>query len=121
MKKIIFILTIMLCSIAGKAQIATQNSNALDNIYVGVTGGVSTPLDFNSVFPLNPNAGIVVGKDLTPYFGFNVEGIAILNDNHFSDIKTSVKATNVGVNGIVNLSNVLFGYKGTPRVFEVST
>ena len=121
MKKIIFILTIMLCSIAGKAQIATQNSNALDNIYVGVTGGVSTPLDFNSVFPLNPNAGIVVGKNLTPYFGFNVEGIAILNDNHFSDIKTSVKATNVGVNGIVNLSNVFFGYKGTPRVFEVST
>jgi hypothetical protein len=111
----------MLCSIAGKAQIATQNSNALDNIYVGVTGGVSTPLDFNSIFPLNTNAGVVIGKDFTPFFGLNVEGLAFLNDNHFSDAKTAVKATNLSLNGVVNLNNVFFGYKGTPRVFEIST
>lgn len=121
MKKIIFVLTLMLCSIAGKAQIATQNSNALDNIYVGVTGGVSTPLDFNSIFPFNTNAGVVIGKDFTPFFGLNVEGLAFLNDNHFSDAKTAVKATNLSLNGVVNLNNVFFGYKGTPRVFEVST
>ena len=35
--------------------------------------------------------------------------------------KTSVKATNVGINGLFNLSNIFGGYKGTPRAFEVST
>lgn len=101
------------------AQIATQNSNALDNVYVGVTGGVSTPLDFNSVFPLNANAGLVIGKEFNPYVGMNVEGLVMFNDNHFADAKTFVKATNVGVNGTLNLSNAFAGYKGTPRAVEL--
>lgn len=104
-----------------KAQIATENSNALDNISIGVTGGVSTPLDFNSIFPLNTNVGLKIAKDFTPAFGVEAEGIAFLNDNHFSDIKTAVKATNVGLSGVFNLSNIFGGYKGTPRVFEVKT
>lgn len=121
MKKIIFILTVMLCSITASAQIATENSNALDNISVGVTAGVSTPLDFNSVFPLNTNVGLKLQKNFTPVFGLQAEGIAVLNDNHFSDLNTSVKATNVGLNGVFNLSNIFKGYNGTPRIFEVST
>jgi hypothetical protein len=60
-------------------------------------------------------------KDFTTAFGVQFEGLAVLNDNHFSDIKTSVKATNVGVNGLFNLSNIFGGYQGTPRTFEVST
>lgn len=120
MKKIL--MTFMLCFgvLFANAQIATQNSNALDNIGVGVTGGVSTPLDFNSVFPLNPNVGLKIMKDITPVLGLQVEGLAILNDNHFTDIKTSVKATNVGLNGVINLPNMFSGYKGSPRVFETS-
>lgn len=103
------------------AQIATQNSNAFDNVSVGVTAGVSTPLDFNSVFPLNTNVGVKLQKDFTTVFGVQVEGIAVLNDNHFNNIKTAVKATNVGANGVFNLSNIFAGYNGTPRFFEVST
>ena len=106
--------------VSANAQIATENSNALDNIGVGITAGASTPLDFNSVFPVNPNVGLKVTKDFTPVIGIQVEGLAILNDNHFTDIKTVVKATNVGLNGALNLSNLLWGYKGTPRAFEVS-
>jgi hypothetical protein len=105
---------------SANAQIATENSNALDNIGLGVTVGASTPLDFNSVFPLNPNVGLKVTKDVTPTLGFQLEGLAILNDNHFTDIKTSVKATNVGLNGVVNLTNLVNGYKGTPRTLELS-
>jgi len=100
------------------AQIATQNSNALDNIYVGVTGGVSTPLDFNSVFPLNVNAGLVIGKEFNPYVGMNIEGLAMFNNNHFDNAETFVKAVNVGLNGTLNLSNTFAGYKGTPRAVE---
>ena len=120
MKKILFMFALMLGVVSANAQIATENSNALDNISFGITAGVSTPLDFNSVFPLNTNVGLKVQKDLTSTFGFQLEGLAILNDNHFSDIKTAVKATNVGLNGAVNLNNLFNGYRGTPRVFEVS-
>lgn len=111
---------LMLGVVSANAQIATENSNALDNISVGITAGVSTPLDFNSIFPVNPNVGIKLQKDFTPAIGLQVEGLAILNDNHFSDIKTAVKATNVGANGVFNLSNIFCGYKGTPRTFELS-
>ena len=121
MKKIILMFALLISAVMSNAQTAIQTSNALDNISIGITGGVSTPLDFNSVFPLNTNVGLKITKDITPVIGFQIEGLAVLNDNHFNDLKTAVKATNVGLNGALNLSNFLFGYKGTPRVFEVST
>ena len=121
MKKFILMLALFSAVLGANAQIATQNANALDNISVGVTAGASTPLDFNSVFPLNTNVGLKVQKDFTTAFGVQLEGLAVLNDNHFTDIKTSVKATNVGINGLFNLSNIFGGYQGAPRTFEVST
>ena len=121
MKKILLMLALFSAVVTANAQIATENSNAFDNVGVGITAGVSTPLDFNSVFPLNTNVGLKITKDITPVIGFQIEGLAVLNDNHFSDLKTAVKATNVGLNGALNLSNLFWGYKGTPRVFEVST
>jgi len=122
MKKFILTLVIAFMMIfTANAQIATEKSNALDNINIGVTAGVSTPLDFNSIFPLNTNVGVKIGKNFTPVFGIQAEGIAFLNDNHFSDINTTVKATNVGGNLVFNLSNIFGGYNGTPRVFEIST
>lgn len=121
MKKIILMFTLLMSVLMVNAQKAIQTSNALDNISIGITGGVSTPLDFNSMFPLNTNFGLKAQKNFTPYFGVQLEAVAFLNDNHFSNAKTFIKATNLGVNGIFNLSNIFFGYKGQPRVFEVST
>ena len=120
MKKFILMALLSATVLSANAQIATENSNALDNISVGVTAGVSTPLDFNSVFPLNTNVGLKIQKDFSPVFGLQAEGLAVLNDNHFTDIKTVVKATNVGLNAAFNLSNIFKGYRGTPRNFEVS-
>ena len=120
MKKILLMLALFSAVVTANAQTATENSNAFDNVGVGVTAGVSTPLDFNSGCPLNTNWGLKITKDITPVIGFQIEGLAVLNDNHFSDLKTAVKATNVGLNGALNLSNFFWGYKGTPRVFEVS-
>lgn len=120
MKKFLSMFALMLGVVSANAQIATQNSNVFDNVSIGVTAGVSTPLDFNSMFPLNTNVGIKLQKDFSPAFGLQAEGLAILNDNHFSDLKTAVKATNVGINGVLNLNNAIWGYKGSPRVFEVS-
>lgn len=121
MKKLFLMLALFSAVMSANAQIATENSNALDNISLGITVGASTPLDFNSIFPLNPNVGLKIQKAFTPAFAIQAEGLAILNDNHFTDIKTAVKATNVGANAVFNLSNIFGGYNGTPRTFEVST
>lgn len=121
MKKFMLMFALMVSAVlSANAQIATENSKLLDNTSVGVTVGASTPLDFNSVFALNPNVGVKLQKDFTPVVGLQIEGLAILNDNHFSKVKTTVKATNVGANGVVNLSNAIWGYKGTPRTLEIS-
>ena len=134
-----FILTMViafLMAFTANAQIATENSKILDNTYVGVEAGVTTPLNFNSVFPLNTVAGIKIGKELTPVFGLEVEGMIGFGDNiygyggpdydaynlhEWGHINKFVKTTNVGLNGVINWSNLLFGYNGTPRFFEVKT
>lgn len=141
MKKFIFTLAIaMMAIISVNAQTATEVSKVLDNTYVGVEAGVSTPLNFNSMFPVNPAVGVKLGKEFTPVFGLEVEGVAILSDNFYRDgvngsipaagafnvhkagsVNTFVKATNVGLNGVINWSNLLLGYQGTPRFFEVKT
>ena len=122
MKKFILMMALMFSAVMGaNAQTALETQKLFDNTSIGVVVGATTPLDFNSVFPLNTVAGLKLGKDFTPVFGVEAEGLAILNDNHFADIKTVVKATNVGLNGVTNLSNLFGDYTGAPRAFEVKT
>ena len=128
MRKFIFMLVaFMMMTIGASAQIAREIQNKpLDNVSVSVQGGVSTPLDLNGVFPLNAMAGLRLTKEFTPVFGAEVEGNVWFGDNHFNrtwdyytpEVKTFVKATNVGLNGTVNLTNLFFRYRGAPRVFE---
>ena len=47
MKKILLMLALFSAVVTANAQIATENSNAFDNVGAGITAGVSTPLDFN--------------------------------------------------------------------------
>lgn len=121
MKKFIFIMSLLftLCSFT-YAQTAYEKSKVLDNVSIGVVGGATTPLDFNSVFPLNGVAGIKLQKDFTPVVGVNVEGLASFGDNHYGNASTVVRSINTSLNGVLNLSNLLCDYKGSPRKFEVS-
>jgi outer membrane protein OmpA-like peptidoglycan-associated protein len=118
MKKILFMIALMVGMVSANAQIATQNSNALDNIGLGGTVGVTTPLDLNSMFPVNTTFGLVATKGITPAFGLQLEAITALNDNHFADAKTAFKSINIGLNGSFNIPNIFLGYNGKPRVFE---
>lgn len=121
MKKFVLMFALMVSAVMGaNAQIATENSNALDNIGLGVTAGVTTPLDFNSMFPINTTFGVVATKGITPVLGTQLEVTTTLGDNHFADVKTAFKGLNVGLNGSVNLPNLFLGYNGTPRAFETS-
>ena len=141
MKKFILTLAIVLmAAVSASAQVATENAKIFDNTYVGIEAGVATPLNFNSVFPVNPTVGVKIGKELTPVFGLEIEGLAVFGDNFYrygvngsiptegafnvhknGSVNTFVKATNVGLNGVINWSNLLFGYKGAPRFFEVKS
>ena len=141
MKKFILMLVVMFTTMLSvNAQVATENAKFFDNTYVGVEIGATTPFNFNSWFPVNPVAGIKVGKELTPVFGLEVEGTAVFGDNIYrrgfsasipavgsfnmhknGSTNTFFKATTVGLNGVINLSNLVLGYKGTPRTFEMKT
>ena len=123
MKKFIFMMVAMFATIGMKAQIATENTKLFDNIYVGVVGGGYTNLTFDDMFPLNSAAGIKLGKDLTPAVALEAEGLAFFGNNNFNpfSVNTVVKATNLSGNLVLNWSNILFGYNGMPRTFEVKT
>ena len=123
MKKFLMMMALMLSlMLSVNAQTAIETPKILDNVYVGVEAGATTPLNFVQPFKnVNPVAGVVLGKDLTPVFGVQAEGMTWFQDHNFANSKTAFKAINVGVNGTVNLSNLFLGYNGTPRKFEVTT
>lgn len=102
------------------AQTAIETPKFFDNWYVGVNAGATTNLEFNKVFPVNATVGAVLGKEFTPVFGAQLEGVTWLGDANFANSHTAFKAIDLGVNGTVNFSNLFFGYLGTPRKFEVS-
>lgn len=123
MRKIIFsFVIIMMTVLSVNAQTAIETPKFFDNMYFGIHGGATTPLDCRDVFPVNGVAGITLGKNLTPVFGVEFEGNAWFNDNHFvRSSHTFVKATNVSMDGTVNLTNLFGKYKGVPRKVELKT
>lgn len=127
MKKFIFIFAALFTMLTtSNAQIAIETPKFLDNTYMGLGVGVSSPLTFNSVFPLNTSFNLKAGKDFSPVFGAQIEGSFIMGDNwgyhHTSCLSnTFFRGTNVALLGTVNISNLLAGYKGVPRTFELST
>lgn len=122
MKKFILMFALMISAFVGvNAQTAIETPKVLDNVYVGANVGATTPLTFNSVFPLNTTVGLTLGKNWTPIFGTEVQSGIVLNDNGFGiNSNTFVKAINTGVNGTINLTNLFLGYNPN-KVFEMQT
>lgn len=123
MKKFLMMMALMLSLVLSvNAQTAIETPKFLDNVYVGVEAGATTPLNFVQPFKnINQVAGVVLGKDLTPVFGVQAEGMTWFQDHNFANSHTAFKAINVGLNGTVNLSNLFLEYNGAPRKFEVTT
>lgn len=120
MKKILMTFILCLSALFASAQIATENSKPLDNLGIGATFGASTPLDLDAMFPVNTTLGIMVTKDITPVLGTQLEFTTALNDNHIGFANTTFKYMNLGLNGTLNISNIIGDYIGRPRSFEVS-
>ncbi len=122
MKKLVLSFAAAALAVSASAQTVTE-SKTFDNWYIGINGGVQTKTT-NEAWTknLNPNAGLRIGRWITPVVGFAVEGNAYFNDHcsHFMpQSKTVVRYMNAGVIGTVNLNNWFAGYKGEPRAFEV--
>ena len=130
MKKSILALAVLALGYgSANAQTGLEKAKFLDNWYLGAKIGVSTPLTFNHTFPLNPNFGFKLGKNFSPVFGANIEGLANFGDNRFVteipdnlvlNSKTAVKSFNIGLNGTINWTNLFLGYNEN-KVFELGS
>ena len=130
MKK--FILTMLLALTAVFSVNAQTQSNYagsskfMDNISVGVVGGVETNLNQWN-WPQGAVAGIVINKEITPVFGVTLEGttginnITNWNNGYRTSCSNAFDTWSVMIAGRVNLTNAIWKYNGKPRKFEVET
>lgn len=120
MKKLFLMLLVGAMTASVSAQTVVE-SKTLDNIYIGVNGGLATKTTGHSwLSDLNPNLGVRLGRNFTPVFGFALESNVYFSNKPYPSIKTFVRSINTSLLGTVNLSNWFGGYKGEPRFFEVS-
>ena len=119
MKKMILWIAAAAMAMTATAQ-TVEGSKGLDNIYFGINGGVATKATgVKWLDNLNGNAGVRLGKWITPSFGLAIDGTAYFNNKPYIETGTIVKATNVSLLGTVNFTNLFGGYPGEPRCFEV--
>jgi outer membrane protein OmpA-like peptidoglycan-associated protein len=121
MKKILLMLTLLVSVfVSANAQTATEDSKITDNWYIGLNGGVTVPTTDLKFSNMNYLAGVRVGNWFTPVLGGAIEGQAFFGKNcGFDNLKTAVKVTNVAALGTINFSNLIGGYPGAPRSFEI--
>ncbi len=121
MKKLVLLFAAATLAVSASAQTTVAGSKAFDNVYIGINGGVATKMTGHSwLGDLDPNAGLRIGKNITPVFGLAVESNAYFSNKPWESTGTVVRALNTSLLGTLNLSNMFGGYKGDPRVFEVS-
>lgn len=119
MKKLVMMVAAACLAASASAQTVVE-SKTFDNIYIGVNGGVATPTTGHSwMSDLNPNAGLRIGRWLTPVFGWAVEGNTYFSNKPGESYGTFVRTLNADALATVNLTNWIGGYKGAPRCFEV--
>lgn len=127
MRKIVcFVLCLTV--IAVNAQEAVVGNKFTDNWSIGVNVGGTTPLTHSAFFK-NMCAGMGIGlnKQLTPIVGLGLEMAGYINTNDVIGTnksaysKTAFDALNFSLLNTLNISNMLCGYNGEPRLFEVET
>ena len=102
---------------------AISYSKFFDNWQLGVKGGGFSDTH-REAFLKNTRAtfGLELEKQISPVFRLGLEGMAYVRPVAFDENPTYnnfIDQTNVSLVGTVNLSNLILGYNGTPRFFEV--
>ena len=115
-KKMLLGLMLAATTISTQAQ-ALEGTKISDNWSIGINGGGVTPLTHSAFWGgMRGNVGLEVAKQLTPIFGLGVEGMWSVNT---SESKTIFDNSSVMGLAKVNLMNLLVGYNGAPRLFEI--
>ena len=122
-KNILTLAAILTAAVSANAQETLSGSKFFDNWQVGVKGG-GFSWTTREAFIKNTRAtfGAEIGKQISPAFRLGVEAMAYVRPTDMDNIAmygNFVDASNVSLVGTVNLSNLIAGYKGTPRFFEV--
>ena len=127
MKKMMMTVAAALLSASAVAQQSTVTSHrGGDNWYIGINAGVATPMqkweDYGFMKGFAPSFGLRVGKNLTTVLGVAIDANAYFKSSEKSLMSTRnfINATNVDALLTVNLSNLFGGYRGEPRLFELS-
>lgn len=131
MRKIFLAIVVAASSVAANAQTAIETGKFFDNWSLGIQGGVFEPtVGQNMLKDMRAGVNIELTKDFTPVFGISANYFAGINANNANPKsrvfwpsgatpKTAFDFGNLGVNGLINLTNLFCGYKGEPRAFEV--
>lgn len=125
MKKLFTIFMLGAAGLSASAQ-GYEGHKFFDNWSLGVIGGAVAPTTHHSVFSdARGVAGLELTKGITPVFSVGVQSVAGFNTLGICGSKgaegsyTVVDNVNTTFFGKGNLSNLFFGYTGTPRFFEV--
>ena len=117
------VIAVVAFAINVQAQQPVEQCEVFDNVSVTIKGGVTTPLQ-NPVDDPRGVFGVEFEKMITPVFGIGVEGEWTVDTSTWPGLvssSTMIDHQYVGVYGVTNLMNLISGYKGLPRKFEVET
>lgn len=122
MKRMLLLPAIAIGVMAASAQVIEQ-PKCLDNVSVGINGGVTTPMANHPFFKsMRPVVGVTVDKMVTPTFGVGVESLFGINTSSFNGIghsSTAFDNSYVGVYGKADLFNLFGGYQCAARPFTI--
>ena len=126
MRKLFLVLVAALTvSASAQEKEVITGHKTFDNWYLGINGGVATPMQKwgNAGFMKGfaPSAGLRLGKNFTTSFGVAIDANAYLESDAKSLMKTRtfIDAINVDALGTFNVSNFFGGYLGQPRRVEL--
>lgn len=119
MKKVILtIVAAAFAGLAGAQEKVIVGNKFLDNWYFGVNGAWERQLG-DSYMNSDKNGGLVgfeLGKQATPVLGVSFQALTGINTTSSANALDELQFV---INGKVNFSNLFWGYKGEPRLFEV--
>ena len=121
MKKMILLSVFALgaLSINAQTEAVLRGGDFWDNWYVGGRMGGTMNMNGTGFFKsARPAFGMAVGKQWTPVFSTEIQGLGYVNT---TNSPTMFDASDISLLGTMNLMNLIGGYEGIPRMFEIET
>ena len=121
MKKMILLSVFALgaLSINAQTEVVLRGGDFWDNWYVGGRMGGTMNMNGTGFFKsARPAFGMAVGKQWTPVFATEIQGLGYVNT---TNSPTMFDASDISLLGTMNLMNLIGGYEGIPRMFEIET